>query len=420
MFVRQRPYKRLSPSLLFVLLWCLPGGGQLENAAPSERLYLLAATTTEHSPQSYPVRLYRVASKKLEFVREVVAQADGIRFLCAGQKTFFALHPHTGVTSVAIVHTDDPMRADDVKFSQQGVAPSPPSTAIADPPGAGDVLLAPWIINLTEPANPPKEYTVTLARVSGRVAGPGPRIQFDTWSDYEYLRYEGAPGGPNYTPGLIGSAEGENLTINFFGHSSTIDKLPSSLRGTNAKVTPFIVAADRDYLILTPQYSWEDIRSGRLGDSLKLYVKDRLKDHWSTIQSEGNFPTLRLFGQWLTTITGTWDPNHDPAPGRENERTEGEKTDRLPPVQTLYASFVGRDILRPGMLTLQNLTDGRKFRIETAQEDSEILRVDGDVVLYRVNDTIYRAKIDGTQLKDTTVVVKDEDVPEIHWVFWSK
>jgi len=41
-------------------------------------------------------------------------------------------------------------------------------------------------------------------------------------------------------------------------------------------------------------------------------------------------------------------------------------------------------------------------------------------VLYRVNDTIFQAQIAGGKLRGTTVVVKDEDVPEIHWVFWSK
>ena len=56
----------------------------------------------------------------------------------------------------------------------------------------------------------------------------------------------------------------------------------------------------------------------------------------------------------------------------------------------------------------------------TGQEDSEILQVKGDIVLYRINDTIYQAKIVGDQLKDSTMVVKDEDVPEIHWAFWSK
>ena len=52
--------------------------------------------------------------------------------------------------------------------------------------------------------------------------------------------------------------------------------------------------------------------------------------------------------------------------------------------------------------------------------DSEILDVSGDIVLYRVNDAIYQARITGNQINDKKILVKDEDVPEIHWVFWSK
>jgi hypothetical protein len=40
-------------------------------------------------------------------------------------------------------------------------------------------------------------------------------------------------------------------------------------------------------------------------------------------------------------------------------------------------------------------------------------------VLYRVNDTIYQARIVGDKLQDNSVLVKDDDVPEIHWVFWG-
>jgi len=41
-------------------------------------------------------------------------------------------------------------------------------------------------------------------------------------------------------------------------------------------------------------------------------------------------------------------------------------------------------------------------------------------VLYRINDTIYQAKIVGDQLKDATVVVKTRMSLKIHWAFWSQ
>ena len=71
----------------------------------------------------------------------------------------------------------------------------------------------------------------------------------------------------------------------------------------------------------------------------------------------------------------------------------------------------------PGVLVLQNIEDGRKIKIETGQEDSEVLWVGPNTVLYRVNTSIYQARIVGEKLRDSSVLVKDEDVPEIHRVF---
>lgn len=415
--LRRKPF-----SLLFILaLTCgvmLRAGRVTIN--PTLQLYLLAGTTSQHTPQSYPVLLYRVGeNKKLKIVREVVPQADGTRFMYAWGNIIFALHPHTAPTNVAIVHTNEPMRADDVQFSPEGVVPSTSVTTVAEPPGSGEVLLVPWITNLTDPSNPPAHYEVTDARISNSSIGTSPRVQYDIWSDYAYLRHQGAPGGPNYVPDLIGSAAGENLTIDFFGHSVKVDKLPPSWRRTDTRIVPIIAAASEKYLILTLQYPWESVRSGKVGDSLELAVRDRASGRWSTIRSEGNSPTLRLFGPWLATTVGFWSLNHGPNPGRENERSEAGATDILPPVQALYRSFKGRNISLPGILVLQNLADGRKIRIETGQEDSEILWAGDDRVLYRVNDAIYQAAIAGNQIQDPAVIVKDEDVPEIHWVFWA-
>jgi hypothetical protein len=91
----------------------------------------------------------------------------------------------------------------------------------------------------------------------------------------------------------------------------------------------------------------------------------------------------------------------------------------LPNVRDEYNNSPYGDIWRSGTQILQNLEDDRKIRIETNQEDSEILYAGADTVLYRVNDVIYQAKILGDKLQNPSVVVKDDDVPEIHWVFWS-
>src|ERR1035441_9519331 len=73
----------------------------------------------------------------------------------------------------------------------------------------------------------------------------------------------------------------------------------------------------------------------------------------------------------------------------------------------------------PGQLELINLDSGGVIEIKTGQSDSEILTVLGSEVLYRVNTQIYKATIAADKVGQSTLVVDDDDVPEIHWAFKS-
>jgi hypothetical protein len=130
-------------------------------------------------------------------------------------------------------------------------------------------------------------------------------------------------------------------------------------------------------------------------------VHDRKRNTWNRITSastEAN--TQRIFGSWLATIVEV------PHPGEivENPGVESGST------QTSI----------PGILVLDNLEDGRRIVLNTRQADSEILDVrDDGLVLYRVTDSIFSAQIEGDKLAKPTLVVRDDEVPEVHWVFWS-
>jgi hypothetical protein len=70
-------------------------------------------------------------------------------------------------------------------------------------------------------------------------------------------------------------------------------------------------------------------------------------------------------------------------------------------------------------LLLHNLVDGRQFGLETSRADSEILGVKNGAVFYRIDDAIYKAKIENGWTHDPTLLVKDDNVPHVHWLFWS-
>jgi hypothetical protein len=405
--------------VLVSLLLCAGLPGQDSAAKHAARLYLVAATSTEHGPDSYPVTLYLAdKSKTLQAVREVVRREDGVRFIYAYGNAIFFPYPHDRPTSVAVLHTDDPGRPDDVAFSSTGVLGA--YGELAEPPGTGLEFLLSWLAKPIDPGETiPTRLDVAQAAISSRTISSHARVQSNKWADYAYLRLQGDYGGANPGLGAVPFAQGGNLVLRDSDHPVAIDALPPVLKNLPAGTPLFVFASTDRYLLFCITRTASQMKSENLGSSMTLYVHDRANDRWTTIQTEGNSPGLRLSDDWLAGIVENWSPNHAPNPGTENERTWDEKTERLPPVQRLYQQFGQQEYARPGILVLQNLRDGRKIRIETDQEDSEILWAGDDSVLYRVNDEIYEAKIVGDKLQSTTMIVKDEDVPEIHWVFWS-
>jgi hypothetical protein len=163
-----------------------------------------------------------------------------------------------------------------------------------------------------------------------------------------------------------------------------------------------------------------------------VHIHDRRLNTWKELESVSKLPFgRRIFGPWLATIverkpTGNSDRDF---PGEENQRCcepvlhKGEMRDDLlirPSVRELYERVASQSFSIPGILILDDLDDGRRITIQTGQEDSEILTIrDDGLVLYRVNDSILAAQIEGNKLGEPSLVVKDEDVPEVHWVFWS-
>jgi hypothetical protein len=293
--------------------------------------------------------------------------------------------------------------------------------ALGRPPGIGLELLISWLATPIEPGTPiPAHPDVAQAAISGRLITGSKRVHFNEWRDYAYLRLQGEPGGPSPRAGQQAVVQGGRLALKHFDHAVAVDGIPPVQKSLPGETPLFIVAASDQFLLFGTARTASDMALGNLGSGIKVYVHDRTRNQWGSIQTEGNSSTLRLFGHWLAESVANWSPNHGPNPGTENERTWDEKTDRLPPVQRLYEQFGQQQYARPGILALQNLADERKIRIETDQEDSEVLWTDDDSVLYRVNDGIYQAKIVGDKLRDATLIVKDEDVPEVHWVFWSK
>jgi hypothetical protein len=330
--------------------------------------------------------------------------------------------------AVSVIHENEPSREDDVNFRSDLLSGDghfftlvQDITAPAEPrPGSVDELLT--IVEFGPVVN--GRGTVSSAQfasVSTDVAANS-RVRLNAWDEYVAARIEGDPGVITRPLSFPCAIVGDKLAlVAAWGHPTvmdSLDSLPPSARaaltatkahsiaadGTSVP-TVVVAAADQRYLILRAASASTDV-----------FIHDRMKNQWKTVAIEGNVSRLRFFSPWLATVVEI-NPGNGSNPGRENERNFD--SDRLPDVHSAYAGNTATPQI-PGVLVLQQIEDGRKIRIETHQEDSEILWVGGDTVLYRVNDAIHSVKISASQLLDDKIIVQDENVPEIHWVFWSK
>jgi hypothetical protein len=246
------------------------------------------------------------------------------------------------------------------------------------------------------------------------------RAERDRWNDYALLRFDGIPGGPIIGPDLVGSVRGHSVGIEVANRYLAVDELPPNIATDVREEIPYYLGVNKEYVAFGLQDHAEDIQSGALvkRTSEVAYVYDRVERRWSTMKLEGTCSRSRIFGSWLATIVQFWDPTHAANPGASDERSA--ETDTLPNVRALYAMFAGRNCRIPGILLLGNLGTEQRVAFNTGKEDSEIVGMHGATVLYRVNGEIFQAKIDGESLKDTELIVKDENAPEIHWAFWSE
>jgi hypothetical protein len=402
-----------------VIAWSL--AGLLAGCGYPQSLYFVAATKTDGGTEGYPSSLYtRGFGKTLRLLR-VVSPSSYYVQECDGE-VISILYPPTVPTHVSVVHMADPTRADDIAVNSESRFDVFDSLELANKGGAVQQLLG-----LTK--GPEVGSRMDLEKVELSLTSVASRVSAGSPQDYIHLFTMGMAGGPTNDFMLFGYREGKSLlprTGRFGPKGVPIDTLPESFRIPENKEDIGILAANPSYLILGNYYIQQDSKSK--DNVTHLFIHDRTKGAWKELQIPGGTSRMRMFGPWLAVIQqwprhapGTqgppWDPLHlYPDPGRAQERGIGSAN--LPDVRLAYSSGVARDSKIPGVLELDNIQDGRRITLKTNQEDSEILLVTAaGVVLYRVNDTIFEAHIQGSALVHRTTIAKDTDVPEVHWAF---
>ena len=377
-------------------------------------LYLLAGTTTDHGLDSYPVTIYRIDPNKrtLWKVRTVAPASQGaMAILDDTSNIIFVISPHTSPNVVDIVRKNSPEVVDEVRINEdQGNVIGILAAASREENDNKSYVLLPTVSGPNITDHP------TITSVSAAIPEKGSRVETDQWRRYHDVRVEGQSGGGELSSQLLGVSNGHKIDLSIGPKGIELcESLPDHAEHWEGRRVSIISVNDR-FIVIGLTRSREQLQTGDL-QSAVYYVYDRKSNKWTSLPMSSDSPRARVFGSWLATIAEYYRPANDDNPGRENERSFSTK--ELPNVKDEFNSIAGASYRIPGILDLYNLVDGRRLTIHTNQEDSEILGVFGDSIIYRVNDSIYQTTISGGNLVNQHLLVTDQDVPEIHWSFMS-
>lgn len=400
-------------NFLALLLMLLAGmtPALADGAALDERLFLLAGTPTNFAPATFPVSLYAVDTReRLKLIRRVAPPRAGLFLVREDLDVIYVTYPHITPTTVSVIHERRPKFDDDVTFNPRKLPVWYGGTGVSAGQGLHSYALFPLI------QQTPRIHNGPLIRVADTASFGVSRVQTGELTDYERFRYAGCAGTPEGDPIPVAHVAGKYIVMDWGGRQIEMDRSAPSLGGEATSQPAAIFAATSRFFV----FGLTHTRSN-LSAPMRLYVHDRTLDLWKEIKFNASAPCSRLFGSWLATtvMMAKASPGEDENPGHEDERNTWVAL-ALPNVRDAYATYMGARFYIPGKLILDNLIDGRRITFKTNEEDSEILYVrSGGLVLYRVNDEIFSAHIEGDKLGPAKLVVKGEDVPEIHWAFWS-
>jgi hypothetical protein len=192
---------------------------------------------------------------------------------------------------------------------------------------------------------------------------------------------------------------------------------PESLR--------LLLNVSNDDMFVIAEYG-QNTRVGEV-EAHTFHIYDKKSAVWRKVRLEA-LPSLRAFGPWIATARAisrerpdTSTTNHSSEPkspaASVREKFILNPKDRERDQANLDMTFQNLSFLFPGQLDLYNIRSERKYTVQTGQEDSEILLVDGNAVYYRINETIYRATIGRTAIQNPVRIVSDKSLLLAHWAF---
>jgi len=387
----------------------------VQQAADAREVFFVAATPAQFDePKSYPATLYaKGQGTRLRVVQSLFGQSRQFSSIADDLHGTIYL---AGPDGVYVVHEDNPSLEDFV-----------PITNFDNSTCWGAVMV-------NEVHSALQYCSDKVYRVQGTATAGTPRVAEGDWTAFKALQFGGENGGPfQMTPPLAEIANNQLVMPDAADPKASLAELPAAMASKpEARRLVRIVASNDRYLaIWVPPASMVgqtvDASNPEHAEPLKINVLNRATREWKTMEVATTVTSItevpvRIFGDWIATVEMKWKPGApgtgSGSPGMQNERTVPEDSPQPDIRDRYYNRFL--DVYIPGRLVLKNLADGRTVVMDIGQQDCEVLAVRSDgTMLYRVNDAVFSTVIDGEHASVGTLLVKDSEVPDIHWAFWG-
>ena len=168
--------------------------------------------------------------------------------------------------------------------------------------------------------------------------------------------------------------------------------------------------------------------------ALGIWYRNTSTPNWKNIATSGEVE-IRGFGRWfsftdrkLDSLTvgrktaKTLAEMIEDRPGRANHTREKRVTG--PGMASIFEGFEsdGKPWNYAGSFWIvDSAGEGHKWRLETGNENSEILLIDRQMVVYRIEDSIWRGVLDPSAdgISNAVRVASDPRLVDAHWAFFS-
>jgi hypothetical protein len=246
------------------------------------------------------------------------------------------------------------------------------------------------------------------------------------WDDYRFVQTEGSWSPGDLNPGI--DLYPKNGRLLFRRNVDTADLgIPSPPNLESSVKDRLVLDISNDDMFVIGRYGPATSPGPGVAETHTFYIYDKKTAAWHNVKIEGGGVSIRGFGPWVAAAradrkraigVSESDPRAEPvSPGavfRNRILNPKVRERNQTPLETLFQNV---PYYFPGELYLYNVRSRQKYTIQTGQGDSEILLVADDTVYYRVNDTLYKARIEQSVVGSPVKILTDDSVQLAHWAF---